>query len=238
MPRRPKSEKPPAEILAPIPAEVLDQLVRDGPLTAAEVEAATRRFKKALIERALGAELNHHLGYSPGAAKPGATTNHRNGTSGKTVLTDDGAVVIDVPRDLEGTFEPQLIPKHERRFTGLDDKVIALYARGLTVREIQAFLKEMYAVDVSPDLISSVTDAVVSEVTAWQTRPLAAVSRRLLRCAPGKNPRRSDRLQQGGVPRARGAARRHARHSGLVDRADGGSEILVEGLHGPAGARV
>lgn len=172
MPRRPKSEKPAAEILAPIPAEVLDQLVRDGPLTAAEVEAATRRFKKALIERALGAELSHHLGYSPGAAKPDATTNHRNGTSGKTVLTDDGAVLIEVPRDREGTFEPQLIPKHERRFTGFDDKVIALYARGLTVREIQAFLKEMYAVDVSPDLISSVTDAVVSEITAWQTRPL------------------------------------------------------------------
>jgi putative transposase len=81
-------------------------------------------------------------------------------------------VAIDVPRDREGTFEPQIIPKHERRFTGFDDKVIALYARGLTVREIQAFLKDMYAVDVSPDLISAVTDAVVAEVAAWQTRPL------------------------------------------------------------------
>ena len=88
------------------------------------------------------------------------------------MLTDDGPVAIDVPRDREGTFEPQLIGKHERRFTGFDDKVIALYARGLTVREIQAFLKEMYAVDVSPDLISAVTDAVVAEVTAWQSRPL------------------------------------------------------------------
>jgi len=172
MPRKPKPEKPRAEILAPIPADILDQIVRDGPLTAADVETATRRFKKALIERALGAELSHHLGYAPGTGKPELTTNHRNGTSGKTVLTDEGPVPIDVPRDREGTFEPQLIGTHERRFTGFDDKVSALYARGLTVREIQAFLKERYAVDVSPDLISTVTDAVVAEVTAWQSRPL------------------------------------------------------------------
>lgn len=130
MPRRPKTDKPPAEVFAPIPAEILDQLVREGPLTAAEVETATRRFKKALIERALGAELSHHLGYPPGAPKPELTTNHRNGTSGKTVLTDDGPVAIEVPRDREGSFEPQLIGKHERRFTGFDDKVIALYAGG------------------------------------------------------------------------------------------------------------
>jgi putative transposase len=172
MPRKPKLEKPSAEILAPIPADILDQLVREGPLTAAEVETATRRFKKALIERALGAELSHHLGYAPGTPKPEITTNHRNGASGKTVLTDDGPVAIEVPRDREGTFEPQLIGKHERRFTGFDDKVIALYARGLTVREIQAFLKEMYAVEVSPDLISAVTDAIVAEITAWQSRLL------------------------------------------------------------------
>ena len=88
------------------------------------------------------------------------------------MLTDDGPVAIEVPRDRDGTFEPQLIGKHERRFTGFDDKVIALYARGLTVREIQAFLKETYAVEVSPDLISTVTDAIVAEVTAWQSRPL------------------------------------------------------------------
>jgi putative transposase len=172
MPRTPKSEKQPREVLAPIPAEILDQIIREGPLTAAEVETATRRFKKALIERALGAELSHHLGYAPGTPKPAVTTNHRNGTSAKTVLTDDGPVAIEVPRDRTGSFEPQIIPKHERRFTGFDDKVIALYARGLTVREIQAFLHDMYAVDVSPDLISAVTDAVVAEVTAWQTRPL------------------------------------------------------------------
>ncbi len=175
MPRKRKSETRDAEVLAPVPIEVLDQFVREGPLTAAEVEAATRRFKKAIIERALGAELTHHLGYAPGETKPDEATNHRNGTSGKTVLTDDGPLPIAVPRDRQGTFEPQLIGKHERRFTGFDDKILALYARGLTVREIQAFLLEMYAVDVSPDLISTVTDAVVAEVTAWQTRPLDAL---------------------------------------------------------------
>ena len=175
MPRKRKDETRTAEILAPVPVEVLDQFVREGPLTAAEVEAATRRFKKAIIERALGAELSHHLGYAPGDPKPDETANHRNGTSGKTVLTDHGPVPIAVPRDRAGTFEPQLIAKHERRCTGFDDKIIALYARGLTVREIQAFLAEMYAADVSPELISTVTDAVMAEVTAWQTRPLEAL---------------------------------------------------------------
>ncbi|HXG88777.1 MAG TPA: IS256 family transposase, partial [Vicinamibacterales bacterium] len=169
MPRKPKTVP---EAHAPVPTEVLNQFAPDGPLTAADVEAATRRFKKALIERALGAEMSHHLGYAPGGRTPDDRANHRNGSSGKTVVTDDGPLAIAVPRDRAGTFEPQLIPKHARRFTGFDDKIVALYARGLSVREIQAFLAEMYAVEVSPDLISTVTDAVLSEVTAWQTRPL------------------------------------------------------------------
>jgi len=159
-----------------VPDAVLEYFA--GPtrvMTATEVEEAMRRFKKALLEKALGAELTHHLGYAPGAPRPDDVSNHRNGTTSKTVLTDDGAVDLDVPRDRAGTFEPVLIPKHERRFTGFDDKILALYARGLTVREIQAFLQEMYAVDVSPDLISTVTDAVVEEVTAWQARPLDRV---------------------------------------------------------------
>jgi putative transposase len=171
MPRRRKTLTPDAP-LAPIPSEILDQFVRQGPLSVEELEAAVRRFKKAIIERALGGELTHHLGYPPGGAKPDDTTNHRNGTSGKTVLTDDGPLALAVPRDRAGTFEPRLIAKHERRFAGFDDKILALYARGLTVREIQAFLAEMYAVEVSPDLISTVTDAVAAEVTAWQARPL------------------------------------------------------------------
>lgn len=173
MPRRKPASDDPA--LKPVPAEILDQFVDDGVLTAQDIEAAMRRFKKALIERALGGELTHHLGYPVGAAKAEEAGNKRNGSTPKTVLTDDGAVDIDVPRDRDGSFEPVLIPKHERRFTGFDDKILALYARGLTVREIQAFLAEMYTVDVSPDLISSVTDAVISEVTAWQARPLDRV---------------------------------------------------------------
>src|SRR3954471_18908319 len=170
MPRHPTRQ--PDAPLAPVPAEILDQFVRQGPLTPAELDAAVRRFKKAIIERALGGELTHHLGYPPGGNKPGEASNHRNGSGSKTVLTDDGPLPIAVPRDREGTFEPRLIGKHERRFTGFDDKILALYARGLTVREIQAFLSEMYGVEVSPDLISTVTDAVVAEVTAWQARPL------------------------------------------------------------------
>ena len=113
------------------------------------------RSRPAIIERALGGEMSYHLGYTRGGDKPVDSTNYRNGTSGKTVLTDDGPLALDVPRDRAGTFEPRLIGKHERRFTGFDDKVIALYARGLTVREIQTFLSEMYAVEVSPDLIST-----------------------------------------------------------------------------------
>jgi putative transposase len=108
MPRKPKSASANAP-LAPVPAEVLDQFVRDGPLSPEELDDAVRRFKKAIIERALGGELTHHLGYPPGGARPEALTNHRNGSSAKTVLTDDGALPIDVPRDREGTFEPCLL---------------------------------------------------------------------------------------------------------------------------------
>jgi putative transposase len=158
--------------LPSIPKELIDQFVT-GPMTGDAVNAATVAFKKALIERALGAELSHHLGYPSGANKPEASTgNQRNGRSAKTVLTDDGPLRIEVPRDRAGSFEPVLIPKHERRFTGFDDKIVAMYARGMTMREIQGFLLESYAVDVSPEFISSVTDAVMAEVTAWQSRPL------------------------------------------------------------------
>lgn len=154
--------------------EMLERLI-PGPVTKEQFSDIFENFKKAFIERALNAEMSHHLGYDVGQAKPEGVTNCRNGNSAKTVITDSGQVRIEVPREREGSFEPQLIGKHERRFTGFDDKIIAMYARGMTVREIQAFLAEMYAVDVSPDLISSVTDAVMSEVTAWQARPLEAM---------------------------------------------------------------
>ena len=160
--------------LPKIPAQLLDQLVQ-GPMTAESIQDVTTALKKALIERALGGELSHHLGYPPGGDKPAEAGNHRNGSTGKTVLTEDGPLRIEVPRDRQGSFEPLLIPKHERRFTGFDDKIVAMYARGMTVREIQAFLAEQYATEVSPEFISSVTDAVMGEVTAWQARPLEAM---------------------------------------------------------------
>jgi len=168
------SKKRPVGALPSIPKELIDQMVR-GPMDAEAVNAASMAFKKALIERILGAELSHHLGYPPGADKPAEMGNHRNGATGKTVLTDAGPLRIDIPRDRQGSFEPLLIPKHERRFTGFDDKIVALYARGMTVREIQGFLAEQYGTEVSPDFISSVTDAVMAEVTAWQSRPLEAM---------------------------------------------------------------
>jgi len=168
MPRKPKAK--PAELPA-ISAELLEQF-GNGPMTAEAINAATLALKKALIERALGGEMSHHLGYPPGAVKPAAVTNQRNGTGAKTVLTEDGPIRIEVPRDRDGSFEPLLIPKHERRFTGFDDKIVAMYARGMTVREIQGFLQEQYGTEVSPDFISSVTDEVMAEVTTWQARPL------------------------------------------------------------------
>jgi putative transposase len=174
MPSKPKTATAASAALPPISSDLLDQLVT-GPMTPGAIEEVMRGFKKALIERVLAAEMNHHLGYSPGSAKPSEASNHRNGKSGKTVLTGDASLRIEVPRDRESSFEPQLIGKHERRFTGFDDKIIAMYARGMTVREIQGFLAEIYAVDVSPDLISRVTDAVMSEITAWQSRPLESM---------------------------------------------------------------
>lgn len=125
--------------LPKIPQELLDQFVQ-GPMTAESIQDVTMALKKALVERALGGELSHHLGYLPGGDKPAEAGNHRNGSTGRTVLTDDGPLRIELPCDRQGSFEPLLIPKHERRFTGFDDKIVALYARSMTVREIQAFL--------------------------------------------------------------------------------------------------
>jgi transposase-like protein len=154
-----------------IPPELLDRIVT-GPMTPEQVETAFRGLKRAIMERALGAELTHHLGYPKGDAPPPEQSNHRNGTSPKTVLTDAGSLDLAIPRDREGSFEPLLIPKGERRFQGFDQKIIAMYARGMTVREIQGYLEEMYGIEVSPDFISQVTEAVMAEVLEWQSRPL------------------------------------------------------------------
>ncbi|MCO2636641.1 IS256 family transposase [Pseudomonas aeruginosa] len=160
--------------LPELPKELLDQLVK-GPMTPAEVQDLMLAFNKAVIERTMGAEMDLHLGYPLGQPKPPGQANERNGASGKTVITDRGPVRGDVPRDRDGSFEPILIPEHERRFTGFDERIIAMYARGMSVREIQGFLAEHYGTEVSPDFISSVTDEVMAEALSWQSRPLEAM---------------------------------------------------------------
>jgi len=131
-----------------------------------------KQLTKLLVEKALDAELTEHLGHDRHESVANPTGNTRNGKSKKTLKGEFGELPIDIPRDRHGSFEPQLIPKHQTRWAGFDDKIISLYARGMTVREIQAHLQEMYATEVSPSLISSVTDAVSEEVKAWQARPL------------------------------------------------------------------
>ena len=132
-------------------------------------------LKKALAERILNAELDQHLAAERSGAAGEGRGNHRNGTSRKTVLTGTGKLDLQIPRDRQASFEPQLIAKYRRRFPDFDDKVVSLYARGLTVREIQGHLRELYGIDVSPDLVSAVTDAVLEQVAEWQNRPLDAV---------------------------------------------------------------
>ena len=157
--------------------ELLDQLREglDRPEDRLGDRGLLQELKKALIEKALGAELTHHLGYERNDPAGRGSGNSRNGKSKKTVRDKDGQIEISVPRDRQGTFEPQLIKKGQTRIKGFDEKVISMYARGMTVREIQGHLKDVYAVDVSPDLISKVTSAVMEEVREWQTRPLDSV---------------------------------------------------------------
>jgi transposase-like protein len=132
-------------------------------------------LKKALAERVLNAELTHHLERESASDAGSGRRNHRNGSSGKTVLTGEGKLDLSIPRDRAGTFEPKLVAKHQRRLPGFDDKIISMYARGMTVREIQGHLLELYGQEVSADLISTVTDEVMAEVVEWQNRPLDAL---------------------------------------------------------------
>src|ERR1700747_862120 len=159
-----------------ITPELLDQLLAnyEKPEDLTGENGLFKQLKKA-FERALGAELTEHLGYEKGDPAGRGSGNSHNGTSSKTILTEDGEIEITVPRDRAGSFEPQLIAKGQTRFDGFDDKILSLYARGMTVREIQGHLAELYGAEVSPDLISRVTDAVLEEVREWQSRPLDAV---------------------------------------------------------------
>ena len=161
----------------PISQEVLDELLREykNPDDLLGDEGILQQLTKALIERALEGELTHHLGYEKHSADGDNTGNSRNGRTPKTVKGKRGEMRVKVPRDRKSEFEPQLIKKGQTRFNGFDDKILSLYARGMTMREMQGHLEEIYGVEVSPDLISTVTDAVNDEVKAWQARPLDEV---------------------------------------------------------------
>ena len=163
--------------LLPITPELLDELLKDykSPEDMFGDDGLLQQLTKAFVERALQRELTHHLGYGKQDSAGQNSGNSRIGKSKKTIKGKRGQVEIDVPRDRDSSFEPQLIKKGQTRFDGFDDKVISMYARGMTCREIQAHLQEIYSVVVSPDLISTVTDAVIDEVRSWQSRPLDAI---------------------------------------------------------------
>ena len=157
--------------------EVIDELLA-GARTEEEVFGPGGVFAaltKRLVERAMEVELTDHLGYEPHYEPPGGTGNTRNGSTSKSLVTDHGKVAIDAPRDRDGSFEPQIVRKRQRRFKGFDEKILALYSRGLSTRDIQAHFYEIYGVNVSPELISRVTDAVMDDARAWQARPLEDV---------------------------------------------------------------
>jgi putative transposase len=160
-----------------IPKELLDQLLAgySKPEDLTGPGGLLKRLTGALVERALEAEMTEHLGYEPHAPEGRGSGNSRNGKGSKTLKTEQGDIPVDVPRDRDGTFEPKLVKKRQTHFTGFDDKILSMYARGMSQRDIQAHLEEMYGTEVGHDLISRVTDAVVDEVVAWQSRPLDPV---------------------------------------------------------------
>jgi putative transposase len=160
-----------------IKTELIDELLKDyqKPEDIIGENGLLKRFVKAVLERALNAELTHHLGYERHDPAGNNSGNSRNGTSSKTVKGEFGELELEVPRDRTSTFEPQILPKHQTRFTGFDDKIISLYARGMTTREIEGHLKEIYGVEVSPALVSQVTEAVNEEVKRWQSRALEPI---------------------------------------------------------------
>jgi transposase-like protein len=179
--RRPPGSLPIDELPPDVRDRLSDEIV-DELLAGARSEqelvgpgGLLAELTKRLVERVMEVELTDHLGYEHGQAPPGGAGNTRNGATSKTLATEHGRVPIDAPRDRKGTFEPKIVRKRQRRFAGFDEKIIALYARGMSVRDIQAHLAELYGVEVGHDLISRVTDAVIDDVRAWQQRPLEDV---------------------------------------------------------------
>jgi len=163
--------------MSEINADLIKELLKDykKPEDLIGKDGILKQLTKALLETALDSELTEHLGYEKNALSKKHNNNPRNGKSRKTLKTDHGDMDISIPRDRQSDFEPQIIQKGQRRFTGFDDKILSMYARGMTVRDIQGHLKDIYNVDVSPDLISTVTDGIMDMVREWQTRPLDSV---------------------------------------------------------------
>ena len=165
------------EVKALLPDELIDELLA-GAQTEEEIAGPgglLGQLTKRLVERAMEVELTDHLGYEPHQEPPGGAGNTRNGSTPKRLITESGEVQIDTPRDRAGSFDPKIVRKRQRRFEGFDDKILALYARGMSTRDISAHLEEIYGVNVGRDLISRVTDAVMDDARAWQTRPLEDV---------------------------------------------------------------
>jgi putative transposase len=203
-----------------IPDAILDQLLAGADAkTAFDQGGLLDELKKALAERALNAEMDHHL------AGEGGENNSRNGYGRKSVATDTGRIALEVPRDRQASFDPQLIAKYQRRFPGFDDKVVSMYARGMSAREIVGHLRDLYGMEVSPDLVSAVTDAVLDEIAAWQARPLEPVYPLVF----------FDALRV--KIRDEGLVRNKAVHIALGVRADGGKEILGLWLEQNEGAK-
>src|SRR3569833_618157 len=203
-----------------IPDAILDQLLAGAdPKPAFDPNGLLDGLKKALAERALNAEMDHHL------AGDGGAGNSRNGYGRKGVITDTGRIELAVPRDRQASFDPQLIAKYQRRFPGFDGKIVSMYARGMSTREIVGHLRELYGVEVSPDLVSAVTDAVLDEIAAWQARPLETAYPLVF----------FDALRV--KIRDEGLGRNKAVHTALGVRADGTKEILGLWLEQNEGAK-
>jgi putative transposase len=172
---RPRRDADEARLVSPELAQRLVTRAREEGLDIAGDSGLLQQMMKSVLEAALAEELTDHLGYEPGDPAGRGSGNSRNGSTGKTLLTETGPVALETPRDRAGTFEPQIVRKGQRRLDGIDKIVLGLYAKGMSTRDITAHLAEIYDVDVSPDLISRITDAVHAEVAEWQARPLNPV---------------------------------------------------------------
>jgi putative transposase len=172
---RPRKDAGEPRLVSRETARRLVEQAREDGLEVTGESGLLQQLMKSVLEAALDEELTDHLGYEPGDPAGRGSGNSRNGTTSKTLLTESGPVSLDTPRDRAGTFEPQLVAKGQRRLDGIDKIVLGLYAKGMTTRDITDHLLEIYGVEVSPDLISKITDAVHAEVAEWQARPLDQV---------------------------------------------------------------